>query len=179
MLITCALLSSRLLTSNGSHIFYICLAGEIFCKRETLYPVRFYESINYWIPICAVLRGTGHKSDIGPKTNIYLFNFRGGPGPVLIKVFVLIRPVLAYFLAYLRVFLPIFGGFSPIFSEFVPDLHRFLLWDRSHKNHFYGTGPLILGPVHLIWDRSPGNVYICRSGSKTSIKGKDLKRHFS
>ena len=25
---------------------------------------------------CAVLRGTGHKSDIGPKTNIYLFNLQ-------------------------------------------------------------------------------------------------------
>ena len=33
-------------------------------------------------------------------------------------------------------------------------------WDQSHKNHFYGTGPLILGPVLLNWDRSPGNVPI-------------------
>ena len=28
-----------------------------------------------------------------------------------------------------------------------------LIWDRSHKNHFYGTSPLILGPAELIWDR--------------------------
>ena len=45
--------------------------------------------------------------------------------------------------------------FSANLYIFVPDLHAFLLWDQSHKNHFYGTGPLILGPVHLIWDRSP------------------------
>jgi len=41
-----------------------------------------------------------------------------------------------------------------------------IVWDRSHKNHFYGTGPVILGPVPLNWDRSPANVFILKIGLK-------------
>ena len=77
----------------------------------------------------------------------------------------------------LHVFLAIFGIFmctSADFQQICAYLCRiymdFFLWDRSQKNHFYGTGPLILGPVHLIWDRSPVTVYNLLGGSKILLE---------
>ena len=51
--------------------------------------------------------------------------------------------------------------FYGIFGNFVDFYGEMILWDRSHKINFYGTGPMFLGPVPLNWDRSPANVFIC------------------
>ena len=46
--------------------------------------------------------------------------------------------------------------FYGIFGNFVDFYGEMILWDRSHKINFYGTGPMILA-----WDRSPGKVFSC------------------
>ena len=51
--------------------------------------------------------------------------------------------------------------FSVVLWNFMNFYGEIFVWDRSHKNHFYGTGPMILGPVPLNWDRSPGNMFTC------------------
>ena len=51
--------------------------------------------------------------------------------------------------------------FSVVLWNFMDFYGEIIVWDRSHKNHFYGTGPVILGPVPLNWDRSPTNVFKC------------------
>ena len=71
--------------------------------------------------------------------------------PGLIKMFILTRPGPAYdfngTLGGFGCFYEILGNcmiFSGIYWIFGGEM---ILWDRSYKNHFNGTGPVILGPV--------------------------------
>ena len=91
------------------------------------------------------------------------------PGPGFIKMFILMRgPSIWFswdfwgfglFLWYFGGFYGMFGEFYGIFGNFVDFYGEMNLWDRSHKLQFSGTGPMILGPVQLNWDQSPGNVF--------------------